>query len=281
MIDPRMHSIQTERRRNEIMFAENLQALRKQKGWSQEQLADAIGVTRQTVSKWELGSTTPELEKLLALSQLFAISLDELTGNPSAPAQSKQELQPVMHGAGFFGGMGMRPYFHYEYKSKRTLFGLPLVHIHLGWGFCHAKGILAIGNVATGLFAFGGVALGLFALGGVSLGLLALGGLALGLLAAVGGLAIGAIAVGGLAVGLLALGGLAVGVYAMGGAAIASQIAAGDYAQAAVAIGNSVLGDRTFAPGELSPGQLAAQLKEFLPQTPDWILNLFAPFCSR
>ena len=140
------------------MFAENLQALRKQKGWSQEQLADAIGVTRQTVSKWELGSTTPELEKLLALSQLFAISLDELTGNPSAPAQSKQELQPVMHGAGFFGGMGMRPYFHYEYKSKRTLFGLPLVHIHLGWGFCHAKGILAIGNVATGLFAFGGVA---------------------------------------------------------------------------------------------------------------------------
>lgn len=263
------------------MFAENLQALRKQKGWSQEQLADAIGVTRQTVSKWELGSTTPELEKLLALSQLFAISLDELTGNPSAPAQSKQELQPAMHGAGFFGGMGMRPYFHYEYKSKRTLFGLPLVHIHLGWGFCHAKGILAIGNVATGLFAFGGVALGLFALGGVSLGLLALGGLALALLAAVGGLAIGAIAVGGLAVGLLALGGLAVGVYAMGGAAIASQIAAGDYAQAAVAIGNSVLGDRTFAPGELSPGQLAAQLKEFLPQTPDWILNLFAPFCSR
>lgn len=263
------------------MFAENLQALRKQKGWSQEQLADAIGVTRQTVSKWELGSTTPELEKLLALSQLFAISLDELTGNPSAPAQSKQEPQPVMHGAGFFGGMGMRPYFRYEYKSKRTLFGLPLVHIHLGWGFCHAKGVLAIGNVATGLFAFGGVALGLFALGGVSLGLLALGGLALALLAAVGGLAIGAIAVGGLAVGLLALGGLAVGVYAMGGAAIASQIAAGDYAQAAVAIGNSVLGDQTFAPGELSPGQLAAQLKEFLPQTPDWILNLFVPFCSR
>lgn len=100
------------------MFAENLQALRKQKGWSQEQLADAIGVTRQTVSKWELGSTTPELEKLLALSQLFAISLDELTGNPSAPAQSKQEPQPVMHGAGFFGGMGMRPYFHLNIKAS-------------------------------------------------------------------------------------------------------------------------------------------------------------------
>ena len=39
------------------MFAENLQALRKKKGWSQEQLAEAIGVTRQTVSKWELGGS--------------------------------------------------------------------------------------------------------------------------------------------------------------------------------------------------------------------------------
>ena len=52
------------------MFAENLQALRKKKGWSQEQLAVAIGVTRQTVSKWELGSTTPELEKLVAATGL-------------------------------------------------------------------------------------------------------------------------------------------------------------------------------------------------------------------
>ena len=70
------------------MFAENLQALRKKKGWSQEQLAVAIGVTRQTVSKWELGSTTPELEKLLALSKLFQVSLDDLTGNQPPQSQS-------------------------------------------------------------------------------------------------------------------------------------------------------------------------------------------------
>lgn len=262
------------------MFSDNLQRLRKQKGWSQEQLAEAIGVTRQTVSKWELGSTTPELEKLLALSRLLQVSLDELTGNQPSPAQSPSEPQPTVNGAGFFWGMGMRPYFNYEYKSKRTLFGLPLVHIHLGWGFCRAKGILAVGNVATGLFAFGGVALGLLSLGGVSLGLLALGGIAFGLLAAIGGLAVGALAIGGLAVGLLAMGGLAVGVYAMGGAAIASQIAAGDYAQGAVAIGNTGLGDALISPGALSPQQLISALKAASPHTPDWICNLFSLFCS-
>ena len=257
------------------MFAENLQALRKKKGWSQEQLEEAIGVTRQTVSKWELGSTTPELEKLLALSKLLDVSLDELTGNQ--PRQSQPSPQP--NGPILIWGMGGRMFF--EYKSKRTLFGLPLVHIHLGWGFCRAKGIFAVGNVATGLVALGGVAVGLLSLGGFSLGLLALGGLALGLLAAVGGLAVGAIAIGGLAIGLLALGGLAIGMYAMGGAAIASQIAAGDYAQGAVAIGNTALGQRIFSPGDFSSGQLLESLKAALPHTPDWIANLFALFGSH
>ena len=52
-------------------FAENLMALRKQRGWSQEELGSQIGVTRQTVSKWEVGQSTPELEKLVELSRLF------------------------------------------------------------------------------------------------------------------------------------------------------------------------------------------------------------------
>ena len=257
------------------MFAENLQTLRKKKGWSQEQLAVAIGVTRQTVSKWELGSTTPELEKLLALSKLFQVSLDDLTGNQTPQSQSG----PQSNGPILFWGMGGRMFF--EYKSKRTLFGLPLVHVHLGWGFCRAKGILAIGNVATGLLALGGVSVGVLALGGFSLGLLALGGLALGLLAAIGGLAIGALAIGGLAIGLLALGGLAIGVYSMGGAAIASQIAAGDYAQGTVAIGNTVLGDTAFSPSDLFSEELAASLKAAVPHTPDWIASLFALFGSH
>ena len=45
-------------------FAEHLMALRRQRGWSQEELGGRVGVTRQTVSKWEVGQSTPELEKL-------------------------------------------------------------------------------------------------------------------------------------------------------------------------------------------------------------------------
>ncbi len=60
------------------MFNEKLLELRKQKGWSQEELGYKINVSRQTISKWEAGQTTPELEKLKTLAQVFEISVDEL-----------------------------------------------------------------------------------------------------------------------------------------------------------------------------------------------------------
>lgn len=59
-------------------FANRLYELRKQKGLSQEELANQLNVTRQTVSKWEVGDSAPDMEKLIALSELFEISLDEL-----------------------------------------------------------------------------------------------------------------------------------------------------------------------------------------------------------
>ena len=50
---------------NKMEFRNRLMELRKQKGWSQEQLGERIGVIRQTVSKWETGDTTPEMVKLI------------------------------------------------------------------------------------------------------------------------------------------------------------------------------------------------------------------------
>lgn len=61
-----------------MKFNNKLYELRKQEGFSQDELGSKLNVSRQTVSKWELGETTPELEKLIALSDLFHISLDEL-----------------------------------------------------------------------------------------------------------------------------------------------------------------------------------------------------------
>lgn len=59
-------------------FNNKLYNLRKQKGLSQEELANRLNVSRQTVSKWEVGDSTPDMEKLIAISDLFEISLDEL-----------------------------------------------------------------------------------------------------------------------------------------------------------------------------------------------------------
>lgn len=55
--------------------------LRKKNGLSQEELAEKVGVARQTISKWELGETSPDLKQSKELSKIFNVSLDELTDN--------------------------------------------------------------------------------------------------------------------------------------------------------------------------------------------------------
>lgn len=61
-----------------MKFNEKLYNLRKQKGLSQEELAYRLNVSRQTVSKWETGDCVPDMEKLIAISEFFGLSLDEL-----------------------------------------------------------------------------------------------------------------------------------------------------------------------------------------------------------
>lgn len=55
--------------------------LRKKVNLSQEQLAEKINVTRQTISKWELNETAPDIKQAKELSKIFNVSLDELTDN--------------------------------------------------------------------------------------------------------------------------------------------------------------------------------------------------------
>ena len=55
--------------------------LRKKNGLSQEELAEKVGVARQTISKWELGETSPDIKQSKDLSKIFKVSLDELTNN--------------------------------------------------------------------------------------------------------------------------------------------------------------------------------------------------------
>ena len=216
-------------------FAEHLMTLRRQRGWSQEELGDQIGVTRQTVSTWEMGQSTPELEKLVELSRLFGMSIDQLVGLKETDGEGVDSS--YRHAQSKVRPLGV----YYEYISPIKVFGLPLIHVRLGYGPRLAKGIIAIGNCAVGVVALGSCSLGLLSFGGLSLGLLfALGGVSFGL-AALGGLAVGGFAVGGCAVGQwLAIGGGAFSNYlAIGGGAWSGGLAIGGSAYGHIAIGTN------------------------------------------
>ena len=61
-----------------MTIANRIQTLRKSKGMSQEELADAAGVSRQAVSKWESEQSTPDLDKVVILSEIFDVTTDYL-----------------------------------------------------------------------------------------------------------------------------------------------------------------------------------------------------------
>ncbi len=87
-----------------MTFGEKLQALRKARSWSQEELATQINVSRQALSKWESGASVPDTENVVALSRLFGVSTDYLllengeTTAQAAPtaAPSAESKWPIM-----------------------------------------------------------------------------------------------------------------------------------------------------------------------------------------
>ena|GEM_PF-2326960 len=72
----------------DMLFSEKIQVLRKKNGFSQEKLAEVLGVSRQSVSKWESGATMPEVEKIIELSVLFSVSTDYLLKKEAEPQSS-------------------------------------------------------------------------------------------------------------------------------------------------------------------------------------------------
>ena len=76
-----------------MKFNERLLELRKKNGWSQEELGYKLDVSRQTISKWESGQTTPELEKLRTLSKIFDISVDELINEENIVKKENAEVE--------------------------------------------------------------------------------------------------------------------------------------------------------------------------------------------
>lgn len=74
------------------MLKENLKTLRKQKGMSQEILAQQLNVVRQTISKWEKGLSVPDADMLIRIADLFDTSVSELLGNKIEQKENVSEI---------------------------------------------------------------------------------------------------------------------------------------------------------------------------------------------
>ena len=77
-----------------MSFSDNLKAIRKEKNMSQEELAELLGVSRQAVSKWELGDGYPEAEKLLIIAGKLNVSLDTLMGTEIVNTEANKHNAP-------------------------------------------------------------------------------------------------------------------------------------------------------------------------------------------
>lgn len=251
-------------------FSEKLLELRRREGLSQEQLADRLGVTRQSVSKWESGTAAPELAKLVALSDLFSVSVDYLVKDdleePKGPAASTAKLEEQMEELS-------RCFRGYAYDSKTRLWGLPLVSIRFRFygrpmrARDVARGIIAIGNFAVGV-----IALGMFSMGVLSIGVMSAGLLALGCLA------FGPVALGVVAIGLLAFGVAAIGLWYAGGVtALGGKIAVGVAAVGETAVGYDAAGSHVLLWGDgLTRAEVEAFLLQYHPDLWRPLLKLLA-----
>lgn len=116
-----------------MTLADRIQHLRKAKGISQEELADQIGVSRQAVSKWESGQSSPDLEKIILLSEFFDVATDYLLKgmeplpkeNPKSKDKPDANLFSMVGTAlNFMGVIVAAMVWHEEQVATATAIGL-------------------------------------------------------------------------------------------------------------------------------------------------------------
>lgn len=79
-----------------MTFSDKLIALRKKAGWSQEELAERLNISRQSVSKWESAQSMPDIDKILQLSSLFSVTTDCLLKDEQAePEYTEDDTSPL------------------------------------------------------------------------------------------------------------------------------------------------------------------------------------------
>lgn len=210
-----------------MTFGDKLSKLRREQNYTQEQLADILGVSRQSVSKWESDAAYPETDKLVKMCELFNCSSDYLllsdcdkikriAAAEKPPEDNSEITVPRVR----------------ERKSKKTLWGMPLWHVAK-----NARGIIAVGVKARGVVSVGVFSLGVISCGTLSLGLLFSVGFVSAALFSIGTLSVGLFAVGAISIGAFSLGAVAVGDISVGALSVGRYVAIGDNTRAAIAVG--------------------------------------------
>lgn len=147
-----------------MKLSEKIVTLRKQKGWSQEELADKLNVSRQAVGKWETETALPEVDKILQMATLFGVSTDSLLKDDVQLPQT-QQLDTVCADDK-----------KTKFKSKKiqkigklfnSILWLIAVAVYLIWSFVSGQWgttwlvfigaaiLTAVGNVVVGLLCVG------------------------------------------------------------------------------------------------------------------------------
>ena len=236
-----------------MTLGEKLSKLRKENNYTQEQLADVLGVSRQAISKWESDVTYPETDKLIRISDLFDCSLDYLlkdsveTGDRNRTREEPDYIIKCLR----------------ERKSNKTILGMPLWHIgRNARGFValglNARGVIAIGLKSKGIVSLGVISMGLLSIGMLSLGILSAGMFSLGILSA-GCFSTGIFTTGAISLGIISFGAIAVGDFSVGALSIGKYFALGDNARAMIALGDTKAAGNIFQKiGELSAQDITA-----------------------
>ena len=147
-----------------MKFGENLQKLRKEQGISQEQLAEKLGVTRQSVSKWESGGSYPEMDKIVALCNLFHCDLDVLINKDVTEERQRKDASSVIKSA--FQSICdyvKKTIFVFEHKTMKELIKmLAQIFIIICVILCFAIPFVILKEIVISLFYTGDNVFSLF-----------------------------------------------------------------------------------------------------------------------
>lgn len=253
-------------------FGDKLSKLRKNKNYTQEELAELLGVSRQSISKWESNIAYPETDKLIKLGKIFNCSMDYLL-NDNIEEENNNN----------------KSLFNFQFKEKisdKKIFGMPLYHIgRNAHGFfaigLKAKGVFSLGLISRGICSLGLLSLGIISIGLLSISLLAIGCLSIGILS-IGAIALGVFSIGAISIGLISIGALSIGLFSKGALAIGKYIAIGDNAIAMIAIGKTRASGSIYAVSgnniEIGLEQIKILLDQYVPSWLSWFKDIYVRF---